>query len=586
MKTTLKSFLVEQLKPFRWQMIGLIFISLLWSLDLSFRPYLIKVMLDRMAASPLNQVFHALFWVATLYIAMGFVMSLFFRCWQLIRRSMVPQMKANITQTITNQLLQQSYQFYQNNFAGTLSNKVNDVAQGIPMLVDIVFDAFIGNLMAVFVATIVLAYVRPMLALIFLIWIIFFLCGSWIFAKQAHILADEFSEKRSQLTGKIVDILGNMNVVRFFTGKLFESHNIHYWTQDLVKTDKKFDWVLIKMFAFQSLSFVVVQAISIFYLIYARSHNLITIGDFALTLTINTYIVDNLWNVGQQFNQFSEQLGKVGQGLRLTMDIPNLQDIPNAKTLLVHKGEIEFRQVNFHYRENLPLFQNLSIKIKAGSKVGLVGYSGGGKTTFVNLILRLFDIQSGQILIDGQNIHNVTQESLREIISFIPQDPTLFHRSILENIRYAKQSAAINEVITAAKAAHADDFITTLPDGYHALVGERGVKLSGGQRQRIAIARAILKDAPILIMDEATSALDSVTEHCIQESLHHLMQDHTTLVIAHRLSTLMEMDEIIVFHQGQIVEQGSHQILLQQNGLYKQLWDAQVGGFLPDDAQA
>jgi ATP-binding cassette subfamily B protein len=224
----------------------------------------------------------------------------------------------------------------------------------------------------------------------------------------------------------------------------------------------------------------------------------------------------------------------------------------------------------------------MSVTIPAGQKVGLVGYSGNGKTTFANLILRLFDVTSGRILIDGQDIREVTQESLRAQISLIPQDPFLFHRTLLENIRYGRLDASEQDIITAAQKAHAHEFIAKLPQGYESLVGERGVKLSGGQRQRIAIARAILKNAPILILDEATSQLDSITESKIQDSLWQLMQDKTAIVIAHRLSTLLHMDRILVFGQGKIIEDGTHQDLLAKQGVYKTLWDMQVGGFLPD----
>jgi ATP-binding cassette subfamily B protein len=257
-------------------------------------------------------------------------------------------------------------------------------------------------------------------------------------------------------------------------------------------------------------------------------------------------------------------------------------DKPNATILNCTHGKIRFDKIKFHYKGTAPLFQNKSIEIKAGQKVGLVGYSGGGKSTFVNLILRLYDITDGAILIDGQDIRDVTQDSLRTSIALIPQDPSLFHRSLMENIRYGRIDATDEEVILAAKKAHAHEFIEKLSQSYDSLVGERGVKLSGGQRQRIAIARAILKNAPILILDEATSQLDSVTESSIQESLWELMQNKTTLVIAHRLSTLLHMDRIIVFDKGVIVEDGTHAELLTNNGLYRTLWKAQVGGFLPD----
>ena len=264
-------------------------------------------------------------------------------------------------------------------------------------------------------------------------------------------------------------------------------------------------------------------------------------------------------------------------------------DKPNAITLNCTHGQITFDNVQFHYKGTEPLFQNKSIEINAGQKVGLVGYSGGGKSTFVNLILRLYDVTDGAIMIDGQDIRDVNQDSLRENIAMIPQDPSLFHRSLMENILYGRIDASDEEVIEAAKKAHAHEFITMLPQGYDSLVGERGIKLSGGQRQRIAIARAILKNAPILILDEATSQLDSVTESLIQESLWELMQGQTdtsgktTIVIAHRLSTLLDMDRILVFDKGKIVEDGTHSKLLAKAALYKSLWDAQVGGFLDDE---
>lgn len=249
--------------------------------------------------------------------------------------------------------------------------------------------------------------------------------------------------------------------------------------------------------------------------------------------------------------------------------------------MLITNGQITFSSVKFHYKGIEPLFQNKSVTIEAGQKVGLVGYSSSGQSTFVNLILRLYDVTDGQILIDGQDIQEVRQDSLREAIAMIPQDPSLFHRSLMENIRYGRIDASDEEVIEAAKRAHAHAFITKLFQMYEFLVGERGVKLSGGQHQRIAIARAILKNAPILILDEATSQLDFLTESTIQESLWELMQDKTTIMIAHCLSTLMHMDRILVL--GKIIEDNTHVKLFEKGGFYRALWDAQVGGFLPDN---
>jgi ATP-binding cassette subfamily B protein len=261
-------------------------------------------------------------------------------------------------------------------------------------------------------------------------------------------------------------------------------------------------------------------------------------------------------------------------------DPEDLGDQPTASELKVATGEIRFENVSFHYGENA-LFSNKYAHIRGGEKVGLVGFTGAGKSTFISLILRFFPLHGGKILIDGQEIAGVTLKSLRRQIALIPQDPVLFHRTIRENISYGKPDATEGEIMAAAGLAHCDEFIQNIPGGYEARVGERGTKLSGGEKQRIAIARAILMDAPILILDEATSSLDSLTEKYIQDSLETLMQNRTTLVIAHRLSTLSRMDRLLVFDRGKIVEEGMHTDLLGKGGLYARMWAMQVGGFLP-----
>ena len=319
----------------------------------------------------------------------------------------------------------------------------------------------------------------------------------------------------------------------------------------------------------------------VYFLIHFYKVHLISVGDFALILikygSCSYHLVHDVAS-----DAFHQAVGKCKQSLNCLIAPQELKDEKGAQNLILTKGQITFENVKFHYTGTEPLFQNKTVTIEAGQKVGLVGYSGGGKSTFINLILRLYDVSEGHILLDGQDIRSITQDSLRSNIAMIPQDPSLFHRTLMENIRYGRIEATDDEVISASKKAHAHEFISNLPRGYESPVGERGVKLSGGQRQRIAIARAILKNAPILILDEATSQLDSVTESDIQESLWELMQDKTTIVVAHRLSTLLHMDRIIVFDQGKIVEDGTHSELLNISGLYRTLWDAQVGGFLPD----
>jgi ATP-binding cassette subfamily B protein len=279
---------------------------------------------------------------------------------------------------------------------------------------------------------------------------------------------------------------------------------------------------------------------------------------------------------------FFKEVGICNQALKLIERQHDVIDVEDAKEIKITKGVIKFENVTFNYRRGNNIFENKNVTINSKQKVGLVGFSGSGKTTFVNLMLRFFDIESGTIKIDEQDISKVRHESLCSQISLIPQDPTLFHRSIMDNIRYGNIDATNEDVVRVAKLAQCHEFIEQMPLAYDSPVGERGVKLSGGQRQRIAIARAILKNAPILILDEATSALDSVTEKHIQAGLKILMQGRTTIVIAHRLSTLSEMDRILVFDKGHIIEDGSHAELLKQNGHYAYMWNMQSGGFLPE----
>jgi ATP-binding cassette subfamily B protein len=294
-------------------------------------------------------------------------------------------------------------------------------------------------------------------------------------------------------------------------------------------------------------------------------------------------IINEARNLSRRFLEFFEYFGNVANGVHTIIRPHEIVDVPQATPARITRGQIEFREVSFGYSADQPIFRNLSVTIPAGQRVGLVGFSGSGKSTFVSLILRLYDPQSGKILIDGADIGTMTQESLHGQLSLIPQDPNLFHRSLMENIRYGRLDATEEEVTDAARKAHAHEFIMQIKDQYASLVGERGVKLSGGQRQRIAIARVVVKGAPILILDEATSSLDSITEQAIQETLDEVMKGKTVIVVAHRLSTIAHLDRILVFDQGRIVEDGSHAQLIALGGAYHRLWSRQAGGFVLDD---
>lgn len=575
-------FLFEVLTPFRGWILLQCFISSLWAIDLSLRPYLIKMLLDRMRDLNADLAFQALGPPALLYIGVSALVVISFRFYDLSWLKLNSPLKRHIGLKLMDRMMQHSLNLYQDHFAGNLGNKIKDVMSSVPDLVRISIYWIFNNILALLIAMGTLWSLNAKFAAALSIWVTIFILGTLALSHRARELSDRAAEVRSQMVGTLVDILSNMVSVHLFTGQQRERRILHRILDQHVESDQTRDWFLLKLFAFQGTSFVIYQAICLFWLIAGFKQHWVTAGDFAMVLTINIAIVDCLWSFSREISQFSECVGSISQGLRIVLSKPTVQDQPNAKDLIIDQGEIVFDAVEFHYKNAERLFQNKSVTLSAGQKVGLVGYSGSGKSTFVNLILRLFDVTAGEIRIDGQNIKTVTQNSLRRQIGMIPQDPYLFHRSLLENIRYGYPDAEDEAVFKATKKAHAHQFILTLPYGYQSLVGERGVKLSGGQRQRIAIARTILKNAPILILDEATSQLDSITESEIQESLWQLMEDKTTIVIAHRLSTLLHMDRILVFDQGKIVEDGSHHDLMALKGVYKSLWDSQVSGFLPE----
>ncbi len=581
------SFILFFLKPYTLECLGMMVIGVLWSVDLSLRPYLTKVMLDKLEMAHLHaDLFKELMVPALTYIALGFGMNFIYRLHDYLSLRLMPSLYNDIVIKVLDYTEQHSHSYFQNHFGGSIVNKISEMANAIQDIVEIVIGRFFSHSIALLIACFAMASVNLNLSLIFLIWIVVFLGSSYFLSKEPHLLSEELSKTQATLIGKIIDSITNILTVRLFARQKFEINYIEAQARKRVEKAQALRWSNLKRQAGMETASNILMGLLIYYLIYIRQQGLITIGDFALILMISMSAIDAVWNLSRDFLDFSEKLGRCSQTLTLIAVPHEIENVENALPLKIGRGPIEFQKVCFGFGENRFLFDNLSVTVPAGQKVGLVGYSGSGKTTFVNLMIRLFDIQTGRICIDGQEVAKVTQESLHENISFIPQDPLLFHRSIAENIRYGKLDATDEEVIEAAIKANAHDFIKDLPKGYNTLVGERGIKLSGGQRQRIAIARAVLKDVKILILDEATSALDSVTEHIIQESLKKLMKTKTVFVIAHRLSTLQDMDRILVFEKGKIIEDGNHQELINKKGVYAYLWERQVGGFLPNNQEA
>lgn len=482
-------------------------------------------------------------------------------------------------------LLGQSLSFYQNEFAGRIATKVMQTAlsvrESVMKLLDVLLYVsvyFIG--MSVVIANSDWRLTAPLLA-----WLLAYAFALRYFIPRLRKISAAQADARSLMTGAIVDTYTNIQTVKLFSHSERESdyarENMDAFLQTVHPQMRLVTRLNISVWLMNSLLIFSIAALSI--LLWTQdavSPGAIAVA-LGLGLRLNGMSQWIMWEVSSLF----ENLGSVQDGMNTLAQERSVQDVPDAKPLTVSAGAIDFKNVCFHYDKGEGILENLNLSLKAGEKIGIVGRSGAGKSTLVNLLLRFHELEGGEIDIDGQNIAQVQQESLRSQIGMVTQDTSLLHRSVRENIVYGRPNATEAEMLEAAQKAEAHAFIQDLSDpsgrrGYDAHVGERGVKLSGGQRQRIAIARVLLKDAPILILDEATSALDSEVEAAIQASLYQLMEGKTVIAIAHRLSTIAAMDRLIVLDEGKIVEQGNHASLLERNGIYAQLWARQSGGFI------
>lgn len=485
-------------------------------------------------------------------------------------------------------LLKQSVSFYQDDFAGRIATKVMQTALAVRETVMKLLNVMVYILVYLISMIVMVAQADYRLAIPMLVWLVIYTCIQYYFIPKLKKVATEQADARSTMTGRIVDSYTNISTVKLFAHTDSESA---YAKQGMTGF---LDTVYRQMRLATGINICVqVSNYTLAFAITALSISLwmqsaITVGAIAVAISLALRLNGMSQWIMYELSALFENIGTVTDGMN-TLAKPNIiKDKEGAKPLVVTEGNLYFKQMSFHYGENKGIIDNFDLNIKAGEKIGLVGRSGAGKSTLVNLLLRFYDVEQGQIIIDGQDIKEVQQESLRLQIGMVTQDTSLLHRSIRENILYGRPNATEEEMINATKQAQAHDFISTLTDnegnlGYDAQVGERGVKLSGGQRQRIAISRVLLKDAPILVLDEATSALDSEVEAAIQESLYELMQGKTVIAIAHRLSTIAAMDRLIVLDKGKIIEQGSHQQLIDSKGVYAQLWAHQTGGFLGCD---
>lgn len=487
---------------------------------------------------------------------------------------------ADARQAAYDYVIGHSFSFFSNNFTGSIVQRINRYTRSFERLADRIFLDIVPLIIKVVGASVVLALIDKRIALIIVIWIITFLTVSFVFNRIKLKYDIQAAATDSRVAAALSDSISNHSAIQLFTGAKGESHRFGVVNKEFRKI-YYFRWnMAVAIEAVQMLITIAAEFFVFFYAIKYWEMGLITVGTFALVQVYMVIIGGSLWGFGRIVRDLYEATADAREMVEILHLPHEIKDIKGAQHLKVPQGKIEFKDVVFGFSENKKVFKGLNLSIQPGEKVALIGSSGAGKSTLVKLLLRLHDIKGGEILVDGHNIQKVTQESLRENISLVPQDPALFHRTLMENIRYGKRDATDAEVLEASRMAHCDIFIKEFPYQYETFVGERGVKLSGGERQRVAIARALLKNAPILVLDEATSSLDSHSEALIQDALNTLMKGKTTIVIAHRLSTIRKMDRIIVLGKDGVVEEGSHdELLKKEGGLYAKLWNLQAGGF-------
>jgi ATP-binding cassette subfamily B protein len=580
---SLGSYLKALARQYKSYFIGLVTLALLASMFKVTVDFKVKEIIDTISSNPSASVSTLLI----LFVIYKLLHHGMFFIQRLLNVKFAPKLLAESVSSIYQKSVEHSLHWFDSHLSGEISSKIFDFQNSIGIIINASFRAF-NNMFTIIIGMIFLLRVNTLSALVIFLFVLIYTPVLAILLKKQMRIQKQFVSAGQEAKGVINDSVANIfgikiigNIASEFRLKLIPA--ITRW-KDWNRKTLFFDAIYVDNA--DTLLVTTMATAQIFLSAYLYQHHIITAGDFAfisiVTLTIRSELDNFLESVLFTLNP---ALAAMKASYGFISAAKDTQDMTDAKSMPRVTGDIKIEDLCFSYGDDsAQVISGLNLHIPAGQRLGIVGTSGAGKTTLIKCLLRYFDIQQGKILFDDMNIAEYTQESLRANISLIPQDITMFHRTIFENLQLAKEDATLEEVIEACKKARVHEDILRMPGAYDSIVGERGVKVSGGQRQRIAIARAILKNAPILILDEATSALDTPTEQLIQESLNELLDNNhlTNIVVAHRLSTLQHMDRILVLERGKIIEEGSHQDLLALNGLYKRLWDAQVGGFIPE----
>ena len=593
-KVDFKNPLPNKSVPFIWffakklqaPLIVMSLFYILTTMIFALEPVFIGQLIEELSTGNKDNIWQNVSIIVSGYIFIVQIMGrLFSQLGRGIQSQSLPLLTLIVRKYLSVYLQKHSYNFFQNDFAGRISGKVIEMPNAVRTVIDATTNGLLYTLVNSIMSIILFSYIHWSLGVSVVVFIIVSsLLMRWrlpIVYKYSAIATASLQNTR----GRFIDSVSNILLVKLFAKEKFEDK---YFTNCLIDSggkEQKQEWQNVLLWRYYHIVCAIFQSVIMLLCVYGYQNSFLDISDIATAFPLSIVIIMNLWGFMKMLTAYFNQFAVIQNSLDTIIQNHQVKDVKSAKNIKITNGEIVFNNVSFAYSNNT-VFKNFSLTIGAKQKIGLIGSSGAGKSTFIQLLLRLFDVNNGEILIDNINIAKVKQQSLRENISVIPQNNDLLHRTVLENIKYGKQDATLDEVIAASKKAHIHDVIMNIEDGlgntaYNATVGEKGVKLSGGQRQRIALARAFLKDAPILILDEATSALDSESEKLIQQSLLELMKNRTVIVIAHRLSTISHLDKIIVMDNGKIIEQGSHAKLIKnKQGVYNKLWSLQSEGFL------
>lgn len=570
------SFLWSVIKPFKWYYAVMLIAPILGAFYDFANNYAIKLVVDAFS-SDVEVTYRSLFWPIAIFISAQVMLDLLWRGADIAEWRSEPYVRRSILLQVYDYVQHHPYHFFQNTRSGTITSKIKGILDGYDNFWASMHHEFTPKVANTIVLTATLSVVNVKVCLFVFVWGICFFFIMYRFSTITDKLSFITATYRHNIFGLIADNISNIFTIFSFATRKQEIKRLDY------VIEKDFTPSNIRLYKFNFYSNIVagilywIMLISLFlFMIHLRKTGQATTGDLVFVMGISIKMSWDLWQMIQQMQQFMKNMGDFKSAFDL-LTIPRDSETKPLQDLKIIRPSIIYDKVSFSYELNKPVFEELSLNIKPGEKVGLVGISGAGKSTLISLLLKYFPLDKGRILIDNHDINDCRADSIREHVAVIPQDILLFHRSILDNIRYGNLNASDDEVFRAASMAKIDHFIQGLPEQYHTIVGERGVKLSGGQRQRIAIARAILKNAPILILDEATSSLDTKTEQLIQASLDAILENSniTVLAVAHRLSTLKHMDRIIVLQQGKIIEEGSHNELIMTDSVYKKLWELQ-----------